>query len=324
MKDVIIALLQEWYPLSPGEITTHLRKSRTIVHKYLKELTREWVITKYGKAPHVKYKISTKSLSYTDEFTYKEQQYLEHHRDGFDATWKRLAWYRWFVQRCQQRQKDIHKSYKEFFALRSYIDSLKDDCWLLSQWYEKFLQQISIPSLTQLYYCDMYQLAQFGKSRLGWLAFYAKQSQTIPLAQHVIDITYWQVHCLIKREKYDAVCFVPRSLQRSVQLMRELRQWRQITLPEVTIEKLPTWDVVIPQKSLKGHNQRIHNARETMYVPRYQKTYNKVLLIDDFVWSWATLNESWAKLLAAWLAQEVHGLALVGNIDMTYEVINEV
>jgi hypothetical protein len=48
-----------------------------------------------------------------------------------------------------------------------------------------------------------------------------------------------------------------------------------------------------------------------------------VLLIDDFVWSWATLNETAKKLKYEWI-KEVYWFAFVGNLDLSYEVINEI
>lgn len=56
---------------------------------------------------------------------------------------------------------------------------------------------------------------------------------------------------------------------------------------------------------------------------RISKNYHKVLLIDDFVGSGSTLNETAGKLKVEGI-QEVIGFAIVGNMDLSYEVINEV
>jgi predicted amidophosphoribosyltransferase len=68
----------------------------------------------------------------------------------------------------------------------------------------------------------------------------------------------------------------------------------------------------------------LQNARETIFVyDTSVRSYKKVLLIDDFVWSGSTLNETAGKLKAEGIL-EVIGFAIVGNMDMSYEVINEV
>jgi predicted amidophosphoribosyltransferase len=53
------------------------------------------------------------------------------------------------------------------------------------------------------------------------------------------------------------------------------------------------------------------------------KNYKKVLLIDDFVGSGATLNET-AKKLKDEGVEEVMGFAFVGNTNLSYDVINEI
>ena len=62
---------------------------------------------------------------------------------------------------------------------------------------------------------------------------------------------------------------------------------------------------------------------ETPYFIREEAIhYNTVLLIDDFVGSGATLNETAIKLKTAWV-KKIIGFAFFGNLDLKYEVINE-
>jgi hypoxanthine phosphoribosyltransferase len=83
----------------------------------------------------------------------------------------------------------------------------------------------------------------------------------------------------------------------------------------------PDW-IPIAQKTLKW-SQRFVNALNTIHV-RPGICHDCVLLIDDFVWSGATMNISAMKLKDVWVAKSVIWLAIVGNIDMTYDVINEI
>jgi len=47
------------------------------------------------------------------------------------------------------------------------------------------------------------------------------------------------------------------------------------------------------------------------------------LLIDDFVWSGATLNETAYKLKQNWV-KKIIWFAFVGNANLSYDIINEV
>ena len=83
-------------------------------------------------------------------------------------------------------------------------------------------------------------------------------------------------------------------------------------------------DIHIPQKSLKTRKERIENARNTIFIhDTHISEYRKVLLIDDFVGSGATINET-AKKLKADGVREVIGMALVGNLNLSYDIINEI
>ena len=101
------------------------------------------------------------------------------------------------------------------------------------------------------------------------------------------------------------------------------KKWA-IKLPQLELMKFYEWSVIVPQKSLKWTKQRIRNARETIFPVANQKPIKKLLLIDDFVGSGATLNESAKKIKKLGLAKEIFWLALVGNVDLSYDVINEV
>jgi predicted amidophosphoribosyltransferase len=46
-------------------------------------------------------------------------------------------------------------------------------------------------------------------------------------------------------------------------------------------------------------------------------------LIDDFVWSGSTLNETAKKLKDEWI-EKVFWFAFVWNMDLDYEVVNEI
>ena len=107
--------------------------------------------------------------------------------------------------------------------------------------------------------------------------------------------------------------------------MQELKkELESLGLPFIKLIKYSSSWINIPQKSLKSRAQRIVNAQNTIFVDDAKiQNYKKILLIDDFVGSWATLNETAGKLVVQSRAV-VDGFAIVWNIDLSYEVINEI
>ncbi len=117
----------------------------------------------------------------------------------------------------------------------------------------------------------------------------------------------------------------PWSIERRNQLLGYLKNSLiSCSIPFVEVIKYYENGIAIPQKSLKSREERIQNARNTIYVhDKNISKYKKVLLIDDFVGSGATMNETAKKLKDDGIL-EVIGFALVGNLNLSYDVINEI
>lgn len=117
------------------------------------------------------------------------------------------------------------------------------------------------------------------------MTFYAKQSQNKQLISESIDEIIHELECLLGKEKYDAVGIVPWSIDRKNQLLKILRnRLKPMNVPFVNIIKYYPNGIPIPQKSLKTREQRVQNAKNTIFVDDINiKKYSNVLLIDDFV-----------------------------------------
>ena len=131
-----------------------------------------------------------------------------------------------------------------------------------------------------------------------------------------------KVDFLIKKHKIQAVGFIPPTLQRQVQLMKELERNLGLSLPTILIKKAKT-PVVVAQKTLSKLEDRIENARKTIFVSN-DKTYSNILLIDDAVGSGATMNETAKKLKENDIIRgKIYGLAIIGSFK-SFAVISEV
>jgi predicted amidophosphoribosyltransferase len=71
--------------------------------------------------------------------------------------------------------------------------------------------------------------------------------------------------------------------------MKEFQKSLQIIIPQIQIEKIAT-PIMVQQKSLKDIIDRMINAENTMIVVNKNYTFKKVMIIDDFTGSGATLN----------------------------------
>ena len=73
------------------------------------------------------------------------------------------------------------------------------------------------------------------------------------------------------------------------------------SIPRISLEKYSPSKILIPQKSLRRPEDRIQNAKNTIFIREEDIDYKTILLIDDFVGSSATLNETAIKLKTAWV-----------------------
>lgn len=328
----IINLLLDGETLSPSEIAISLGKSNVIIHKYLKSLSEDGIVIKIWKWTHAKYQIKnrkdTKKLKiwvFSENMKYEDIEIIEKEFWKLDADGKILEWIKWLVARCEDRWLNVQEKSDNFLKIYKYIKSTQNDCHLLDV-SEEFAKNIEHKAMDKLFYADQYKWMEFGRWKLAETTFYAKQSQNIWLMKKSLDLIQNRLFCLIAKIKPDAIAIAPHSIYRKNQLLKHLKyRLNELWIEFVWLEKYFPNKIPIPQKSLKTREQRIQNARNTIIIsnPKIISKYEKVLLIDDFVWSGATLNETALKLKMNW-TKEVIWFAFVGNTNLSYEVINEI
>lgn len=318
------------------EISIKLWKSRTIIHKYLKELVKQKKLKKVGNWPLTKYKIVNTELSTNNSLEsnntlnsdflpdYKTTKTLEDIFYKFTPEWRILIGFNWLKEWCSERNLDVEEKVVNYISIYNHIQSLQDDCWLLKA-KDTFWKHFEKVYLDNIYYADQYKRMEFGRGKLAEMTFYAKTSQNKELINQSINEIILKLECFIKKEKFDAIAITPWSIDRKNQLLQFLKnELKGLQIPFVNVIKYYANNIAIPQKSLKTREQRIQNARNTIFVDdKNIWKYKKVLLIDDFVWSGSTLNETASKLKKEWV-NIVYWFAFVWNLNLEYEVINEV
>jgi len=326
--------------MKPWEIADKLDKSNVLIHKYLKTLIEQWVVQKNSNWPHSTYGLMSmsddkkgSSMSTNDVdikqhidtyfFWYENDKILDQEFYKFTAYWDILIGKKWFIHWCKQRKLDVVTKAKDFIAIYTHIKKHQNECWVLDAT-ENFSKNLVGCVMNKVYFADQYKRMDFWRWKLAEVTFFAKQSQQKTLLFEAIDAIMPKLECLIHTQKFDAIAITPHSIKRANQLLLFLQKKLSfLSLPFVELLKYYPHNIAIPQKSLKTRDQRIENARRTILLQQEKLSYKKVLLIDDFVWSWATLNETAKKLLASWVEQ-VTWFAFVWNTNLQYDVIHEI
>ena len=186
----------------------------------------------------------------------------------------------------------------------------------------KIRQTFKKTYIDKLFYLDFYSIERFGKTKLGQLLLYAKQSQNTQLIRRLVEEIKPRISNIISKYSINAVLFVPPTVKREVQFMKELERYLYVLLPTIAVIKIKT-PIIIPQKTLAKLQDRIENAQKTIIVDD-KKVYKNILMIDDAVGSGATLNEIAKQVKKKGLCRnKLIGLAITGSFK-GFDVISEI
>jgi len=157
---------------------------------------------------------------------------------------------------------------------------------------------------------------------LGQVLLYAKNSQDKRLIKELVLEIKPKIEKIIKEFNIDGVGFIPPTVKREVQLMREIQKQLKLKTRVIEISKIKT-DIVVPQKTLNKIEDRIENAQKTISVEE-NTIFSNILLIDDAVGSGATFNETARKIRKKGICEnKIIGLAITGSFK-GFDVISEV
>lgn len=306
-----------------SQMLDELDISRQALYKnYLTPLLEEEIITKFGKPPKVYYSLSDAKQKYEPKNESKDDPALQSFLQ-ITPTGEMLIGAEAFSFWCNSRGYNPEDYLNKYQKLLKDSAAFKDDSGLINA-NTKMVETFGIDyQLKKTVYVDFYANEIFGKTALGQLVLYAKQSQSKKLIKMVIDLIQAKIDKFIKNNKIDAVCFVPPSIKRDLQFMTILNKNLVLSLPRIKLSKIKT-DIITPQKTLSKLTDRIANANRTIIIDDQQNIkFNRVLVIDDAVGSGASLNEVARRLKIENRASDIYGLAVVGS-KKGFDVISEV
>ena len=297
--------------------------SHVAVHKQLKNLLNIGEVTKVGKPPLVFYVPKKKKQEIKgdtpDDIIIINKNYLYisplgellYGLEGF-AAWAKSI----------NEEKHLHKLAVEYVNTLSQVRKHFANRYIDAT--EKLKNTFKEAYVDKLFFADFYSLPKFGKTKLGLLVLYSKQSQNRELINQLATIVKPIIEQIIKEFSIDAVVFIPPTVPRVLQFMDELEIALNLNLPSIELVKVVTGEVVVAQKTLARLEERIINARDTIFMKKNEYPYHNVLLIDDAADSGSSFNETAKKLKGVQTDKnKIIAFAIVGSLK-GFDVIREV
>jgi len=324
-KERIIDYIKTHGRVRPHDLTREFGLSHMAIHKQLKRLLETGTISRIGKPPLVYYVIDTGHHVNVSALINEEKNKLDKWYKYITPAGKIIDGFAGFVEwvRDTKQEKHLPQLITEYIKTRESANKhFSDSGWIDAT--RKIINTFPKVYIDKLLYQDFFALPKFGKTRLGQLVLYAKTSQSRILMTEVVEFIKPIVTKIIKYYEIEAVAFIPPTLPRNLQLMKEIEFELSLKRPEIKLDKIFAGPVRIAQKSLPKLEQRIENARSTIYPGRTNVLFRKILLIDDAVGSGATFNETAKKLRDERIAKDkIIAYAIVGSMK-GFDVISEV
>jgi len=326
-KDQILEFIKTRGQTRVDDLWRKFKISKVIIHRYLKTLLSEGSVARVGKPPLVFYIYMNGDLvsaSNDPEIPKKIKDIIESDYLYVTPLGEILPGVKGFLRWA----KDIGEEKRAVNLAIEYAHTrTQADVFINRFGYINATERITSifpdTAIDHLYYVDFYSLPKFGKTKLGQLVLYAKQTQKIALVEEIIPQFKHVITDIIKRYKIDAVGFIPPTIPRKYQFQKEMEKLIKLRLHKIELVKAYIGDIPIAQKTLSKIEDRITNARGSIFLKDENKKYDNVLLIDDAVGSGATLNETAKKLKQTGVAKKVIGLAVVGSFK-GFDVIREI
>lgn len=321
-KQKIINFIKDRGQVTAKEIVDEIGITRQALFRHhLNKLVEAKIIEKRGKSPKVFYSIKEEQEPRQSFSIPKE--YIEKIEDNYliiTSSGEEKRGIEGFVYWCEKNNLSIEKTAKE------YIDTLKKyEKYKINEFIdgtEKFNNSFKEVFLDKVFYLDFYSIERFGKTKLGQVLLYAKNSQDKRLIKELVLEIKPKIEKIIKEFNIDGVGFIPPTVKREVQLMREIQKQLKLKIRIIEISKIKT-DIIVPQKTLNKIEDRIENAQKTISVEE-NTIFSNILLIDDAVGSGATFNETARKIRKKGICEnKIIGLAITGSFK-GFDVISEV
>ena len=323
-SEKIIEYLKQNNQTTTNNLVDYLGITDRAVRKQLRSLIDARLIQKTGKPPKVYYspavKIDEPSQAIMDTIPKIIQNILAKEFYYISARGTIYEGCEGFIYWCQERKLDLKKTAEQYQKIIQKYHKYKSNS-LIDGMY-KIKSTFDEVWLDEVFYVDFYSIEIFGKTKLGQLLLFAKQSQNRKLIHEIADIIKNPLLNVIKQYNIDGIGFIPPTVKREIQLIKLLQNRLNLNQRIIKIDKIRT-SVTVPQKTLTKLKDRIINASETMAL-NDSVVYENILLVDDALGSGATLNEIAKKIRQKGVCRgKIIGFVITGSFE-GFDVISEV
>jgi hypothetical protein len=316
----IFELIKQYGPIRSVDIVKKLNLSAKTVYKHLNRLLDDDLIIKMGETPVVFYAAQTGVVSDLTEFD-KDDWLINENYLYVSPSGEMLRGISGFQEWCAKNHLDFKKEKKIFVAKFISMQKLKRNGLVSAK--RSILSGDKKLYLDDIFFSDFYNIAHFGKTKLGQLVYLGKSSQNKTLIAEIVKIVRPQIMNIIKKYEIKFICFIPPTIDRKVQFVDVLKRGLKLGLSEVVAIKVPS-QTKVPQKTLRKLEDRIINANKTIAVNPNQNIDANILIIDDATGSGATLNETAGKIRNITEGKiKIIGYSVVGSYK-GFDVISEV
>lgn len=146
---------------------------------------------------------------------------------------------------CQKTNQDREKTAREYV-----ITQRKYDKWThggVINGIDKLKSTFPKVYLDKLLYLDFYSIERFGKTKLGQLLLYAKQSQSREVINELVALVRAPIEQIVVKHEIGSIGYIPPTVRREVQLMKELERQLILPLRKLKISKIRS-EMMVPQK----------------------------------------------------------------------------
>jgi len=311
--------LKEKTRVTGNELSDYLGISGRAVRKQLANLLKGGEIDRVGRPPKVFYLLKEQHDKENEIIDSAKRDIIEKNYLIITPSGEKKDGFTGFNYWCNKNNLDVAKTADEYIKILLKYDKFKKGG--LIDGMQKFNNTFDEVYLDKIFYLDFYSIERFGKTKLGQLLLYGKQSGNRTIIKQIVEEIKPKIDALIKKFNIDAVGFIPWTVKREVQFMRELERQLNLSIKSIKTEKVKT-EIIVPQKTLSKLEDRIENARKTLVLSDSGK-YNNLLLIDDAVGSGATLNQVAKQAKDKKIAKNIIGLSITGSFK-GFDVISEV
>jgi hypoxanthine-guanine phosphoribosyltransferase/DNA-binding Lrp family transcriptional regulator len=330
IKQLLLELVQQASEITPLELIKKTGSSPASVYLRLKELVEEGKIFKRGSTPTVVYSAAWETASkigFENGVTRKQKSFIDDNyyyvtEDGRELFGLEAFGFWANLKNPSQKMAELAARYIETRKNCNLL--LRPDGYLeLTGLIKEVFKDDS--RLKGVYASDFYTLPHgFGKSKLGAMVYYAKDSQVTQLIYKVANLVKPTIEKIITNKNVTAVAFLPHSKKRTIQFMSRFKEYLNLNIKkEVVLGKIYPDKIRVEQKSLKTRTERIKNAQKTIVIKEFPDVNDgeTILIIDDVLGTGSSIHCVASKIKDRNQKANVIAYVVVGNVDGRYDVI---